>query len=350
MRDARHLLVAVAVVCAGIALAGPAVAGKVKCPVCGEVYSDDEEECPNDGTNLKLFGKSDKEPEPDDTSPPSTDGNVDAQAPSDDAAAGGKAAESRESDGEPPPMLYKRHDQGGERKPASSKESGGYSDRASRLPGSGRVGPVPTPGGESKRRATPARNGNKAEDRARSDFENERRNKWMKRPDTRLDVNADIRGKAAARKRLLDHLAAPLASLGVRMLWLGENGHPGPVGLGEIEVNIARYRLRAGTASSLGIRVLESRNELVFLQSASAGVQLPMRFTPYIVARGGIGIMATERFNHGYMYLMTAVGAEAGIDAWITPWTAISPSLGYLRCTANDAYWHTVTLKIAIGF
>lgn len=348
VRDSRHLQTAIAIVFSGLAIAGSAVAEKVRCPVCGEVYSEGEEECPNDGTNLKMFGKREPEEEMDPVAPPASD--VDAQKPSDATSAEGGSTDSTSGGEEAPPILYKRHDQGGERKPGSSKESGGYTDRASRLPGSVRVGPAPAQGRETRKRAAPPKRGDTAGDQARSDFENERRDKWLKRPETRLDAGQDIHGKEAARKRLLDHLAAPLASLGVRMLWLGESGHPGPVGLGEIEINFARYRLRVGTASSLGVRVLELRNELVFLQSASVGVQLPMRFTPYLVARGGIGIITTERFNATMVYMMTAVGAEAGIDAWITPWTAVSPTIGYLRCAANNAYWHTVTLKVAIGF
>ena len=156
--------------------------------------------------------------------------------------------------------------------------------------------------------------------------------------------------KTSENTRILNHMGAPLASLGFRVFWMAEGNDSGPVGAAEVEVNLVRYRLRAGVSTLLGLRDLESRNELIFLGNMSIGIQSPKRFSPYIVAKGGIGMSKTERFYTDQLYLLSSLGAEVGVDAWVTRWIAVTPGMGYMRCTADNAYWHSFTGKISIGF
>ena len=312
-------------------------AGTVVCPVCGETFHDDLEECPNDGTNLKLVGK-------DSSTADKVDGADGREDTTHEEAPSGQDA----NDGAP--IRYKRHDEGGERMIApSGGDDRGYSDRQSRLPGDTRIA---SPAKVKKETRRPAANppAKRSDSAVLVDFESNRRRSWAARESVRLRESNAARDRAAGRKKLLQNLGAPLTSLGGRLFWMGEGNGPGPVGAAEIDVNLARYRVRAGISTLLGVRALDTRNELVFLESLSIGGEWPARFAPYVIAKGGIGVLATSRFGVDQAYLFAAFGGEAGVDAWINPWLAVTPSFGYMRCSVKNAYWNSFTFKVSVGF
>jgi RNA polymerase subunit RPABC4/transcription elongation factor Spt4 len=313
-----------------------ALATERVCPVCGEIYAAGTEVCPNDGTNLLLVETKKSEVQDELDAPEAKeDGETDSPEVEDD--------ETGVVSG------YKRHDLGGARHPAEQPESTGYSDRRSRI-AKERRGPRADAERKRRKRVRERREFDEQDTQLTSEFERHREYLWSDRERTRL---AEIRvreGVVAARKKLLNSLGAPLTSLGYRMFWMGESADAGPVSAAEIDLNLARYRLRAGFSTLIGIRSLDSRSELVFLESLSFGFQLPRRFSPYVVARGGIGVLTTERFGVDDFFLLTAVGAEVGVDSWITPWIAITPSVGYVRYMIDDLYWDSFTAKVAIGF
>jgi hypothetical protein len=315
------------------------VAGTIVCPVCGERFDDKVEVCPNDGTDLRLLKRKDS-------------GEKEAEAHTDSSSSDPKAAPASPTEGgekKEEPLRFKRHDQGGERKIVPSKENGGYSDRQSRLPGDTRVGNVVKPK-KPLHKSTLTPPPKRSDKQVLAAFERERRSSWEERESIRLRESHIKSDRASTHRKLLGSMAAPLTSLGGRIFWLREGRQPGPVGATEIDINVIRYYIRAGFSTLVGIRTLKVRNELVFLESLSAGLQWPGRFSPFVVANGGIGILATNRFGVDQVYLFSAVGASVGIDAWVHPWLAVTPSFGYLRCVVRDIYWHTITFRVAIGF
>jgi hypothetical protein len=319
-------------------------AGKVVCPVCGEELPDDVEECPNDGTNLRLLEKYKKKKEP--QKAPDRSDKVTETERSTESHDGEPAPQEPEPAG---PLLFKRHDQGGDRQPAANRESSGYSDRMSRIPADRRhmetVKRLPF----SPQKGAHAES-DEVDQQLKSEFESRREEKWRERGDPSHRQPWAQKGEVSKRRLLLSNLAAPITSVGARLFWMPEGPHAGPVGAAEIDANLARYRLRAGLSSLIGVRALKTRSELVFIESVSIGFQWPRRYSPFIIARGGIGLTAGERFKESQIYMMTALGAEVGMDTWLNPWIAISPSLGYMRCIVNNAYWHSFTAKLSVGF
>jgi hypothetical protein len=322
-----------------LAIAAEGVAAVV-CPVCGETFEDNVEVCPNDGTNLKLDGKeetSDSNAAHEDHAPPRAQ---DSPSSADEAAPAGDS-----------PILYKRHDEDGERRIAPTKERSEYSDRESRLIGSERArAGVPNPkhkkNGMKKHDAPPA----EADDAAVLDeFEKRRRFSWEERESARLRESSSKKDRETARRKLLSSLGAPIASLGGRIFWLeDDNARPDPVGAAEVDVNLIRYNIRAGFSTLVGIQ--SEKGDLVFLESLSLGMQWPSRFSPFLLIKGGLGFSVSETATTTVSRLLSTVGAEAGLDAWLHPWLAITPSLGYMRCMEKDSYSHTLTAKLAIGF
>ena len=313
-------------------------AGVVVCPVCGESFDDSLGECPNDGTDLRLLGK-DKPPSSPDNEAPSQ------KEPDPDGANPENAAKSKKG-----PILYNRHDEGGSRKIAESEENGaGYSDRQSRLPKDSRMKNAPKP---KRDHSTSMEQSRAAPDDSAvlDDFERRRKHSWEEWENIRLQNSKLEEHRAAVRRKLLMSLGAPLTSLGGRIFWMGESNYPGPVGAAEIDVNIIRYKVRAGMSTLLGIRALNSRNDLVFLESLNIGMQWPGRFSPYVIAKGGVGVLATSRSGVDDAYLLSAFGTETGIDVWLHPWLAITPSVGYMISFTNDKYWNSFTCKVAVGF
>lgn len=305
-------------------------AGEVVCPVCGQVFPSKTKTCPDDGTDLKLLGNPAEDDSSDDTD--SEDGEEEKGDPSPSKPSG-----------------YKRHDRGGDRKRTSTSESGySYSDRDSRI--KARRGRVSAEERTQREMEERRRAFLKEEQRLLDDFERQRTGAWEERHLIRHEQIRAAEGRLAAREHLLNGLGAPLTSLGYRMFWMGEGNDSGAVNAAEIDVNLARYRLRAGLSTLIGMRFLSGRSDLVFLEHISVGFQWPARFSPFALVRGGVGILASERFGADLMYLMTSFGVEAGIDSWITPWIAVTPSMGYERIMVESAYWNSFTFKISLGF
>jgi hypothetical protein len=156
------------------------------------------------------------------------------------------------------------------------------------------------------------------------------------------------RDKALALR--LNSLSAPRISLGFRMFWMREGNDPGPVSAAEVDVNFAKYWFRSGLSALFGGRPIQEQHDFVFLTHLSAGFQWPHRFSPFLVLRGGIGMLTSDRLQTDRAYLLTSVGFDAGMDTWLTPWIAISVTTGYERCMMENANWNSVTYKISIGF
>ena len=319
-------------------------AAETVCPVCGEVWDDDVTVCPNDGSDLSLVGRTPPEQE-DDEDLAGKEGNDHKE---NDASSSKKPTEDSPKKRESR-IRYKRHDDGGERRIAPSKERSGFSDRESRLLGSDRT---PTASRPRRNRSHTAKAATRQTENRKlaEQFEKKRRYSWEKRESARLLASMEKGDKAAARRKLLATLAAPLTSLGGRIFWVKERGEPGPVGATEIDVNIVRYQIRAGFSTLLGIRTMPGPDDLVFLESLSVGAQWPSQFSPYVLLRGGVGIFLSNDGESTDSILIGSVGADVGLDIWINPWLVVTPSVGYMGTVLSGAYRNTFTAKIAIGF
>lgn len=311
-------------------LAGAAAsADRVRCPVCGQAFDDSVEICPNDGTDLSLEGVPVDEEEPE-----------------------GKEADepAAEEEGDLPAPKYKRHDLGGERKRTDTSEQGDdYSDRKRRI-GEERRGPELAAARRRKARARRLRRFAEKDARLRGEFEQRRTEAVADRRRRALDEWRAGRARLARERKALWWGAAPVTSVGVRLAWMGEDGNPGPLAGAEIDFNPLSGVLRAGVSSFVGVRSLPSRGELVFLESISLGVQLPWRFSPYAIARFGIGALVAERFGEQLTSMTRLAGAEAGVDCRVSESLIVTPSLGYARIVVDDAFWDSATLKLSIGF
>ena len=330
--------------------AGTSIASEVVCSVCGKSFPSDTEKCPNDGTDLKKLGIKISEDKDAAKSGSAGAGPADPEAekaepdgaeeekplPSDEAADSSASSLDKDDSAKP---IYKR------RRRIIKSSGSSYSDRRSRV---------------SIRRGRGAESGEEQDEEQKRFLEQDEkrlaRYEIQRRQAEALRLRIEIveqkarQNRRAERQRLLYGLGAPLTSVGFRMFWMGERNDPGAVNTIEIDLNLARYRFRAGFSTLIGVRSLSGRNELVFLEHVSVGFQWPWRYSPYVVLRGGVGVLANERFGVSFVNLLTSVGAEIGIDSWVTPWIAITPSVGYARTMVDNAYWNSFTFKIALGF
>jgi hypothetical protein len=324
-RRAIHTALAVALAAACLA-ADAGAAEKIRCPVCGQVFEETVETCPNDGTDLGAEGK------------------PVAEAPA-AAAAAGEDAEG-EGDGGSAPK-YKRQDLGGERQRADV-DGDRYDDRRARL-GDDRRGDEAA---ERRRRLKAERERALAEEdaRLREEFEARRRRLYEGRARRAEEDLRAAEGFELLKRSSLWGRGAPLTSVGARLSWMGEGDDPGPVSAAEIEVNLVKTRLRVGLSSSIGVRSLPSRDDLLFVESVTIGAQLPWRFSPYVLARFGVGGLSTNRFGEELLHVVRAVGAEAGIDCRPARWLVVTPSLGYVTYAIDNARWHSFTAKLSVGF
>lgn len=320
------LIAAIAVTCS-IA----AAADEVRCPVCSQVF-EDRDVCPNDGTDLRLAGEPVEKKEP--------------SAPAADA--GAEQEDAGEAEEEETPK-YKRHDLGGERERADSENGAGYSDRRKRI-GEERRGAEATAERRRKAREKRRKEFEEQDDRLRSEFDEQRSREWSERRERKYQDWHAEQQLAAVRSQALWGRAAPLTSLGVRMWWMGEGTRSGPVTSAEIDINLLKTRLRVGLSTAIGVRALEERNDLVFLEHITLGVQKPWRYSPFLLARGGIGALVTNRFDENLTYLVRSIGLEGGLDSRVTESVVISSSFGYARYMIDDAYWDSFTMKISVGF
>jgi hypothetical protein len=308
---------------------------RVVCPVCGQVFDESTKVCPNDGSDLVLVGR--REEVGSDTDDTDTDS---------DAAPDAQGANEPEHPAVPG---YKRHDKGGERQRTAEPVDDTHSDRRSRFAEERRGG---NPAAEKARREEEERRRLFAADDARmgADFDKRRAALQKERELTAEEEERARLGLAASRARVLHGLAAPLVSLGYRVSFMGEARDEGAVHGVEIDVNLAKTRLRAGFSTFLGARALDRQDELLFLEHVAIGVEWPWRYAPFALLRAGIGGLATRRFGEDSVTLVRSIGVEAGIDCHLSLWTILSPSVGYVRYMVDDAYWNSITAKISIGF
>ena len=305
-------------------------AEEIKCPVCHQSFSVDTEVCPNDGTDLKLRGV----PIPSSAEAVRKESSV---APSDEA----KGAEDVPK-GKSGASKYKRR--AAKRRSLQQKKpsSRGYSDRRSRIDGE-----RGTAEAERRNRQREKEAFEKEDVLLTNAFEERRAGLWEAKPKPTSEGTAGLEGSVGIQKRLISSPSAPLTSLGFRMFWMGEGNDSGPVGSGEIEVNLARYWFRGGLSTLFGTRSVQERSDFLFLSHLSAGFQWPNRFSPFLVARGGLGLLSiSSNQNH----LLGSVGFDGGVDSWITPKIAISVSVGYKRLITEEAHWDSVSYRISVGF
>lgn len=301
-----------------LAISPRAFAGKVRCPVCGQVFEDTVEHCPNDGTDLAISGKPVEE-EPEEEAEP--------EPVEEDAGEG-----------------YRRQDRGGERMRIEDDDGSGYSERHKRFADDR---------GKSEEAAARKR---KAHERRRREFEEEDA-RLRARFEERRAAWRESRGEDADSRlpsdesRGHDRPAAPLTSIGLRLSWLPRGREEGRVMGAEAEVNPLRRWYRAGGAVFLGIRNLDEADETVFLGKLSAGVQLPWTYSPYVVATGGLGVLSRRGTGEGDgARLLGSVGAEAGIDCHLTRSIAVTPTLGWVHYFAGDDHFDSFTFRVSLGF
>jgi hypothetical protein len=322
---AQRVAFAAALAVLGLAVSAEAAA-KVRCPVCGQIFEEDVDVCPNDGANLRVEGKPVEE----------------APAPEEGAGDVGDAEDEQATPGK-----YTRHDVGGDRQRADQDDLG-YDDRRARL-GDDRRGDEAA---ERRRRLRAERERELAaeDDRLRTEFEARRRRMWEGRQRQAEEDRRTAEGFEHLRRTSLWGRGAPLTSVGVRLSWMGEGDEPGVVSSAEIDVNLVKTKLRVGLSSSIGVRSLPHRDDLLFVESVSLGVQLPWRFSPYVLARAGVGALATNRFGEDITYVVRSLGAEVGLDCRVARWLVVTPSLGYVSYGIDNARWDGFTAKLSVGF
>jgi hypothetical protein len=323
-----------AVVCAAVLLiAGAALAHRVRCPVCGEEFETDTTPiCPNDGTDLERDGR------PVQTAPGAEEDEEQEGEEEEEAAPAAPGAGSK----------YKRHDVGGERQRADEGKEA-YSDREQRI-GEERRGQAAAAQKRQREREREQAEFAEQDGRLRWEFEERRLALEEQRRDSLLDEWRSGRERSWRHRKTLWERAAPLTAVGVRLSWMGEDRHPGPLAGAEIDFNPIKTRLRVGLSSFIGVRRLAERGELAFLEHVSVGLQIPWRWSPYLLARAGIGVLAAERFGEPVNHLVRSIGAEAGLDCHITDAMVITPVIGYARYVIDDVYWESVTLRLGVGF
>ena len=307
-------------------------AAKVRCPVCRQVFDEKVKVCPNDGTDLTLSGQVVKEePKKDRPEPEAIE-----ESPYDDEEDSGSGK-------------YKRHDLGGDRRRIEAEEEPVYSDRYRRV-GEERRSPEAT--AERRRKAREKRKAEfDGEDTGlKSGFEDNRRNMWRRRRQRAYDDKLEARDVAYLEWLSLWGKGAPIASLGARVSWMGEGSDPGFITGPEIDINILRKKIRLGLSTTMGFRILPDRTDMIFMEHVSAGIQLPWRFSPYLIAKAGLGPLVSNRFGNDLTYLVRSLGAESGLDCRVNRALVITPSVGYVRYVVDDAYWNSFTAKIAVGF
>ena len=316
----------------------PAFAKRIRCPVCDQTFPEDQAICPNDGTDLNLLGKEVKPVTPPEE--PDTEGSE-------------AAPETGEEEPEEKPKAskYTRHDRGGARKRVGDVEedegSSSRTDRNRRIGDDRRVESA----AEKRRREKRRREEYDTRDnKLRVQFKLDREQMLAHREERARQEDLAQKGFWALKRRALWAQGAPLTSVGVRLSWMGEGKDAGPLTGAEVDFNLVKTDVRVGLSTFLGVRVLSDRGDLMMLESISIGMQRRWRYSPYIVARAGVGVLISNRFGEDVSHLVRAIGVEAGVDSRVTESLVITPSVGYVGYAINDAFWSSVTMKISIGF
>lgn len=317
------------ILCLSVIFCVDLISAEIVCPVCGRPFPDTVETCPNDGSDLTIVGQL-------------VDASVDETDTESDTDSLTEVPEAEEPEAS---VKYKRRDVTISRPAEPATDDADYRDRRSRVIKE-RRGPIYLMEQRRRRRARAL----EQDRRLRAQFDL-RREQYLQNRDQLHDLWSRARsGSALATKRRLYGMSAPLASVGYRITSMGEGDHFGPLSAVEIDLNLTRKRTRIGLSTAVGVRALETRNELVFIEHLSVGLQYPWRYSPYILLRGGIGALASERFDRKMVYFLSSVGGEVGIDCWITPWIALTPSLGYTRYIVDQVYWNSFSAKLSLGF
>lgn len=320
-----------------------ATAAQKRCPVCHEVFDSSVEVCPNDGTDLKLLGEELADPSDSDSEvvqsgevetknagPPKQEDTADSNADDADAA--------------PSKHKYIRQDRGGRRKRAVDADATSADERTDRLR---RLQDKRAGAGTVKKRVVLPGEEREKDDELREKYRKLRDQMLANAPtytDTVIVMDPDL-----ARQKSLWEQAAPFMSAGVKISWMAEGGNSGPVTGAEIDLNLLRTNIRVGLSSFIGIRHV-GRDELIFLESVSIGVQRPWRFAPYLVGRFGIGALVSQRFGEDTTNLVRGIGFETGVDCRISDGLVVTPAVGYVRYGIREAVWDSVTLKLSVGF
>ena len=322
------------------------VAAQKRCPVCHEVFDDHIHVCPNDGTDLKLLGEkipgADVSDQPEKKASDTSNANEAKTVKVPDKTTGDTSV--ADQDGE---QKYIRHDRGGRRRRVdkTNDSDGDYrTDRLRRIHDN-RAGAVAARKKEEE--TSPEFDAQKdaaLRDRFRSMHDG------AKQPALHAPEKIIVKSTPEyEREKALWEQAAPVMSIGGRLSWMGEATRPGPVMGAEIDLNLLRSNIRVGLSSFIGVRHV-SRNELIFLESVSIGVQRPWRFSPYLIGRFGIGTIVGQRFGADITNLMRGLGFDAGVDCHVSEAFTVTPAVGYVRYGVRDATWDSVVIKIALGF
>jgi hypothetical protein len=307
-------------------------AAKVRCPVCRQVFDEKVKVCPDDGTDLTLLGQVVEEESKDAPEPEAIE-----ESPYDDKEEDGGRGK------------YKRHDLGGDRRRIEAEEGHVYSDRYRRV-GEERRSPEASAERRRKTREKRQVEFDEKDTGLKSEFEDNRRNMWRRKRQRAYDDKLEARDVAYLEWLSLWGKGAPTASLGARVSWMGEGSDPGFITGPEIDINILRKKIRLGLSTTIGFRILPDRTDMIFMEHVSAGIQLPWRFSPYLIVKAGLGPLASNRFGNDLTYLVRSFGAESGLDCRVNRVLVITPSVGYVRYVVDDAYWNSFTAKISVGF
>lgn len=325
-------LLVIAMILCGVSVS---FAAKVRCPVCRQVFNEKVEVCPDDGTDLTLSGQVVKEDSKEDGPEPES---IEESAYDDKENGGGSGK-------------YKRHDIGGDRQRMEAEEGPVYSDRYRRV-GEERRSPAAAADRRRKAREKRKTEFDEVDKGLKLRFEDNRRNMWQ-RQRQRQRANDDLleaRDVAYLEWLSLWGKGAPIASIGARISWMGEGNDPGFISGPEIDINVLRKKVRLGLSTTIGFRTLVDRTDMIFMEHVSVGLQLPWRFSPYLIARMGLGPLVSNRFGTDLTYLVFALGAESGLDCRVTRSLVITPSVGYVRYLVDGAYWNSFTGKVSVGF
>ncbi|MBN2715812.1 MAG: hypothetical protein JXX14_08150 [Deltaproteobacteria bacterium] len=319
-------------------------ASQKRCPVCHEVFDEDVNVCPNDGTDLKLLGDAvpDVETQGDDLTVPDANDAVDDSA----TAVPDEGRNPDVHDG----LLedthkYIRHDQGGRRRRIEQDGSTEWDERSDRL----RRLHDERAGAVSNRKKEILPEFDARQDAALRALYLQRRQNLLSVDEAPPRRTVHIKAPLDDEEKALWEKAAPLVSIGTRLSLMGEARQPGPLVGAEIDLNMLRSNIRVGLSSFIGVRYV-SRNELMFLESFSIGVQRPWRYSPYISGRFGIGGIVSYRFGENVLNRVRGLGVDAGVDCHVSHAVTITPAVGYVRYAIERVTWDSVAIKIALGF
>lgn len=311
-----------------------------RCPVCHETFDEEVHVCPNDGTDLQLLGeKVEVVPRNGGTESTPSEGNSKENAlDSNSEANEGKAGKAKSK--------YTRQDRGGRRKRVAKKDEDDVvqeerTDRQRRLHDARTAGAAPKP-------KEPSSNGWARRNAKLRNIYFSRKAEYLS---TREEESTSVELPAPEVKRQegLWEQTAPFMSIGARLSWIGEAKRIGTTFGAEIDLNLLRTSIRMGLSSFIGVRHV-SRNELLFLESVSIGIQRPWRFSPFIVGRIGIGAIVSQRFGADITNLVRAIGADVGVDCRLNNAFVVTPSIGFIHYGILDAGWNSVSLKVSLGF